>query len=181
MKAQILALACTSLLVSCISTHSAPGAGDAGQSQQAFEMLKSLQGNWSGSSKMGDVEMPIEVRYEVVSAGSVVMERLFPGTPHEMISMYHRDGDRLLMTHYCSQGNQPRMELTSFSSSPETMATFTFRDATNWKGRDELVMHDVRIYPIGKDQLGSDWVAWVQGKPDHTAHFTFNRIRTLGY
>ncbi len=181
MKSTIFGIASALLLSACVSTqHRA--AADPAESAQAFEMLKSLAGSWSGTSKMGEQTTTVDVSYEVVSAGSVVMERLFVGTPHEMISMYHRDGGRLLMTHYCSQGNQPRMELDSFTQSPETMASFSFLDATNWKSPSELVMHNVRLYPIGKDQLGADWVAWVNGKPDHTANFTFSRaLNVLGY
>ena len=31
----------------------------------------------------------------------------------DMITMFHLDGERLLMTHYCSAGNQPRMVATA--------------------------------------------------------------------
>ncbi len=179
MKSTIFAIASASLLSACVSTQHEP-APDPAQSAQAFEMLKSLAGRWHGSSKSGEQTTPVDVSYEDVSGGSAVMERLHVGSPHEMISMYHMDRDRLLMTHYCSQGNQPRMELDSFTKSPETMASFSFRDATNWKSPNELVMHNVRLYPIGKDQLGADWVAWVNGKPDHTANFLFSRTRSLG-
>ena len=43
--------------------------------------------------------------------GSAVTETLFPGTAHEMMSVYHMDGDDLVLTHYCAGGNQPRMML----------------------------------------------------------------------
>ncbi len=33
--------------------------------------------------------------------------------PENMITMFHMDGDRLLMTHYCGAGNQPRMKLVA--------------------------------------------------------------------
>ena len=49
---------------------------------------------------------------------------------HSMISVINMDGpDRLLMTHYCSVGNQPRMQA---SVSPDgKVITFTYVDATN--------------------------------------------------
>ena len=46
-----------------------------------------------------------------------------------MISVFHMDGDRLLMTHYCGAGNQPRMAGTL--SADGKSVSFTFLDATN--------------------------------------------------
>src|SRR3989304_768334 len=43
--------------------------------------------------------------------GSAILETLFPGTPHEMVSVYYDDGGKLGMTHYCMLGNQPQMTL----------------------------------------------------------------------
>ena len=47
----------------------------------------------------------------------------------DMITMFNLDGDRLLMTHYCACGNQPRM-VASASPDGKTI-TFDFLDATN--------------------------------------------------
>ena len=49
--------------------------------------------------------------FKTSAAGTVVMETMNPGTGHEMINMYHVDGDDLLLTHYCAGNNQPRMRL----------------------------------------------------------------------
>ena len=58
-----------------------------------------------------------------------VMSEIHGHGPEDMISMFHLDGpNRLLITHYCSAGNQPRMQA---SSSPDGKTiTFTFVDAT---------------------------------------------------
>ena len=39
------------------------------------------------------------VSYRVTSGGSAVEEILAGGTPHEMVTMYHLDGPRLLDAH----------------------------------------------------------------------------------
>src|SRR5664279_4568255 len=72
----------------------------------AFEQLKSLAGTWEGKIPGGATAT---LTYEVVSNGSVVMERLRPSREPEMITMYSLDQARLLVTHYCSAGNQPTM------------------------------------------------------------------------
>ena len=46
--------------------------------------------------------------YGVTAAGTAVMEALFPETDHEMLTVYHLEGNDLVLTHYCAMGNQPR-------------------------------------------------------------------------
>jgi hypothetical protein len=104
------------------------------------------------------------------------LERMFPKGEHEMISMYHRDGDRLLMTHYCGAGNQPRMQLVGFSAHPEPTLSFEYVDATNLSSPEGLVMHSMRLSVISKDHINTTWTAFVDGKPDHTGSFSFRRV-----
>ena len=47
--------------------------------------------------------------YSVIAAGSAVHEHMFPGGPHEMVTVYHLDGPDLLLTHYCAAGNKKLM------------------------------------------------------------------------
>jgi hypothetical protein len=77
----------------------------------ALEQIKSLEGKWQGtSSGHGKEGEPASVEYRVTSGGTAVEEKLGPGTPHEMVSMYHDVNGRLTMTHYCMLGNQPQLE-----------------------------------------------------------------------
>ena len=175
MKITLLAFGLVPLLGACVVTTQEKLQPDPQQAAQAFETLKSLEGTWHGTLTMNDQQIPVDVSYEVTSAGSTVMERLFLGQPEEMVTMYHRDGDRLMLTHYCAAGNQPRMELEGFTASPETTLTFGFSGASNWGGEKELIMHDARITKISSDHIAATWTAWSNGKPDHTANFDFQR------
>src|SRR5262245_39718357 len=76
----------------------------------SLERLKKLAGTWVAADKDGKPTDQVVSVVRVTAAGSAVHETLFPGQPHEMISVYHLDGKDLLMTHYCSLGNQPRMK-----------------------------------------------------------------------
>jgi hypothetical protein len=53
-----------------------------------LESLKKLVGTWQGQAKTGPQEVPVTIVYESTAGGTAVLERLFPGTPHEMTSVY---------------------------------------------------------------------------------------------
>lgn len=92
--------------------------------QAAFAKLKTLEGNWSGKTSDGRV---VETSYRITSNGSAIMSEIH--AEDNMITMFNMDGDRLLMTHYCGAGNQPRMAATA---SPDgKVITFSYIDATN--------------------------------------------------
>src|SRR5262245_19588365 len=75
----------------------------------AFEKFKQLAGEWQGTGD-GAHGKDMRVKYQVTSGGSAVVETVFPGTDHEMVTVIHPDGDDLLLTHYCLLGNQPQMK-----------------------------------------------------------------------
>jgi hypothetical protein len=132
----------------------------------AFEQLKTLAGTWEG--KAGT-----KVTYEVVSNGSVVMERLQPAKEPEMVTMYSLDGKRLVVTHYCSMGNQPTMQ-----TEPLTAATgkydFHFVRVTGTKSSDEGHMTALTMNILDKDHLSQTWTFEEHGKPGSET-FTYTR------
>ena len=96
----------------------------ASSAQKSFEELKSLDGSWEGKTPDGQT---VQVAYRVTGNGSAIMSAIKGHA--DMISMFNLDGERLLMTHYCAAGNQPRM-VASASPDGKTF-TFDFLDATN--------------------------------------------------
>ena len=66
---------------------------------------------------------------------SALMERLVMGGESEMVTMYHPDGDRLMMTHYCSAHNQPRMHSQTVAGGSKII-TFDLVDVTNLSAPD---------------------------------------------
>jgi len=128
----------------------------------AFERLKALAGTWDGQAGDGQPNLPATVTYRVASGGSVVEETLFPGTPHEMVSMYHLADGRLVMTHYCSMGNQPRMRLDEKASTPDRLV-FAFDGGTNFDPAKDVHVHSGVIEWKG-EVLHADWAAWGGGR-----------------
>src|SRR5262245_38582637 len=87
-----------------------------------LDKIKSLVGEWEAMTADG----PTTVKYELISNGTAVEERLGVNN-EEMVSNYHMNGDKLMMTHYCSSNNQPRFEAAVDGDT----ISFHFVDATN--------------------------------------------------
>jgi hypothetical protein len=151
----------------------APAIAADSPAEAAFARLKGLAGTWNGKSpaEHGDVEGTTHV-FRVSANGTVVMETMFPGTDHEMINMYHLDGDTLMLTHYCAAGNQPRMRLAAESTGDELI--FEFAGGTNLDPEKDAYIHDARFVFDG-DTLESNWVSWNGGQEEHTMVFTLRR------
>jgi hypothetical protein len=134
----------------------------------AFDQLKSLAGEWDGNSNEG----PVKAIYSVVSNGSAVMEHMAPGTSHEMITMYTLEGDRIVVTHYCSAGNQPTMQ-TASSPAANGKYDFSFVRLSGAKTPDEPHMTGLSISMPDKQHLAETWTYDDHGKSlVHTISYT---------
>ena len=121
--------------------------------QKSFDQLKSLTGAWEGKDTQG---APLEVIFRDTAAGSALMSEIHGHGPENMISMIHMDGpNRLIMTHYCGAGNQPRMAATT---SPDGKTfTFDFFDGTNLTSSDAGHMQRVVITMLDANHHTEDW------------------------
>jgi len=144
----------------------------AARSTPAFDQLKSLAGEWERTNAQGS---KVSLTYQVVSNGSVLMERLKGPGESEMITMYSLDGDHILVTHYCSAGNQPTMQ-----SPTATAATgkydFSFVRVSGTKTPDEGHMVALSLTIPDKDHLTQEWTFDDHGKLMADT-FTFTRKR----
>lgn len=121
--------------------------------QKSFDQLKSLSGAWEGKDAKGT---PIEVTFRDTAEGSALLSEIHGHHPENMISMIHMDGpNRLIMTHYCASGNQPRMAATT-SPDGKTI-TFDFFDGTNLASPDAGHMQRVVIAMIDPNHHTEDW------------------------
>ena len=166
-------LTLTALLLAIIApTVSMAGHDDAGK--QAFQKMKTLVGKWKGKMGEGSASMPATVEYKLTGSGTALVETLGPGSPYEMVSVYHMDGDSLVMTHYCGAGNQPSMK---FQPGKDTNTIFLdFVRGTNMKPGD-MHMHSVLHKFDGRDHVVSVWQSFVGGKPGEKAPFDFHRVK----
>ena len=128
--------------------------------QKAFATIKNMPGTWEGKASDGRA---LQVTFRVVSGGSAVMSEIQGHGPENMISMFHMDGsNKLLMTHYCGSGNQPRMQ-ASVSPDGKTF-TFNFVDATNLATPDAGHMQKMVLTVLDEDHHTEDWTFLDHGK-----------------
>ena len=137
-----------------------------------FEKMKSLVGEWKGTSMD---KKPATVTYTLVSDNSALMERLVISGESEMVTMYYPDGDHLMMTHYCSAHNQPRMRTQTVSAEIKDI-TFDLVDVTNLSSPDAGHMKRLVVTFADRDHFTQEWT-WTQKGKEGTEVFNFDRMK----
>jgi hypothetical protein len=128
-----------------------------------FEMIRGLAGEWKGTARApGDPKtFPTVASIRLVSAGSAVMLVTDPGTPHEMVTMFHLDDGAPMATHYCAAMNQPRLR-ASRTAEPGKLI-FEFTDGTNLKSHPGRMERLVLSFPDA-DHHVQEWTFLDGGK-----------------
>jgi hypothetical protein len=140
------------------------------KAQASFDKLKTLVGQWEGALA-GSTS---KVSYRLVSNGSVLEETMQNGPEDTMITIYHLDGDRLMVTHYCGAGNQPRMVAAPDTANPNVIA-FKFLDVTNLSETQPGHMRDLVLTLVDKDHLTQQWTWHTPAKEEKMELFKFTR------
>lgn len=146
------------------------------EAQRAFERIRALEGVWEGKSTAG---WHAECEYQVIAGGSVVAERTnFEAHPGDtMMTLFHMDDGRLLLTHYCVAGNQPRLVATGFRAGGSEV-NFEFLDGTNLPSRDHGHMDAVRFRFPSPNRLHSRWSWYQDGAEGWMEEIELRRART---
>jgi hypothetical protein len=141
--------------------------------KKAFDRFKTLVGDWTGKAgEVGGQMGETKVSYKLVGGGTTLVETLFGGEPHEMISMYHMDGDSLMMTHYCAAGNQPTFKLKP--GKDKDTYVLDFAKGSNMKPND-MHMHTVEFKFDGPDHVTATWTSYMDGKSAGAVQFDIKR------
>jgi hypothetical protein len=141
----------------------------------ALEQFKALAGDWVAAEdgdmvKKGD----LVARYAVTASGSAVVETVFPGSTHEMVTVYHADGPDLVLTHFCTEGNQPRMRARAAAGS---RFEFAYDGGSNIDPARDRHMHSATVELVGADEIRSVWNELADGKPVFVARMHLLRRR----
>lgn len=139
-----------------------------------LEALDGMVGTWVVADEEGKPTDEVISVVRSTAAGSVLMETLFPGQDHEMITMYYTSGDDLMLTHYCGCTNHPIMKA---SRDAEGVIHFDCigRGENFASCANTTHMHDAILRFEGK-RLHSTWTMLEDGKPGHVADFKLVRL-----
>ena len=140
-----------------------------------FDKLKGLVGTWKGTAEMGGGK-PMEVTntFELTSNGTAILEKVCAGSPHEMVSVYHAEGGKMMMTHYCSLGNQPKMTLMK---STDDSLVFAMKGTSGIKSAKDMHMHAMTITWKDKDHITENWSMYNEGKDQGAKPFVLTRVK----
>ena len=178
--AALAAIAALALAVSAEEGGQMPAEGEGQMHPPSYvgspelERMKGLAGSWvvtggmpAGKEAEGKQAMMVGTEYRVAANGSVVVERNFPGTPKEMISVYHDRGGKLSMTHYCAMGNQPQMTLTGSED-----GVLTFEMVKGSIESEEMPHMNSLSIAVDGDEMSQAWTMFDgSGQKTHTMNF----------
>lgn len=106
---------------------------------EAYGQLKRLVGTWKSTNP----ENPTSIEVKLIANESAIVETWTMSATRQSMTVFSLDGDRLLATHYCPQGNAPRL---AFTNSDESGALhFKFLDGTNLQDPEGSHEHALMI------------------------------------
>jgi len=175
MKREITAV-CAALVLATSSWLTAAGEPEKPKQGSAeFERLKTLVGTWQGKADIGQGPIEMTMQYRLLAGGSVLEEKVFAGTPHEMVTMYYDKGGKLAMTHYCVMGNRPGMIL---KSSDDKTLKFDFDATCGINPAKESHMHALTITFDDADTITTSCKAIMDGKEMEEHPTTLKRVKS---
>jgi hypothetical protein len=104
-----------------------------------FEQLKTLTGDWKSTKPSSNTV----VNYRVIANGTTLVESWTMSPTRQSMTVYTLDGERLIATHYCPQGNAPRLQFTQTDESGNHR--FAFFDGANLQDPSGSHEHAFRL------------------------------------
>src|SRR5881392_2906967 len=157
--------------VMALLVAAAAPAADKTKSEEAFDRLASLKGEWKGEINGVDTTLI----YTLTANGSALLEECRPGKGPEMITMFTIDGDHLIATHYCSAKNQPQMATSTITDAQKPLA-FSLVRVTGLKSADACHNTGLTVIQEDSDHLTQEWSYQFKGKTGKNI-FHFTRVR----
>jgi hypothetical protein len=97
-------------LVVCVVAGCASSPPRFARSPTGWTQMQRLAGAWTGTTDGGST---VEIVVRPISRDSALAETFGSTEGRQTMTLYHADGGGLVATHYCGQGNQPRLRATA--------------------------------------------------------------------
>lgn len=145
-------------------------AGDAWVGSPQLEKIKKLSGKWIGPNPMRRKEN-VAVEYSVIAAGTAVLEKIFAGTPNEMVSLYFDEGSVLRVNHY---GMLPDFSRLDLRITKDNELTFLLPIGSG-KRPDSLHLHELLLSFVDEEHLTQKWTTYDDRGPSRELTLTLAR------
>jgi hypothetical protein len=145
----------------------------------AMEYFRSLSGDWvagTAAHEHGEgrtTAAATALSFKTKAAGSAVVQTTRQGTPGEMESIFHMDGDELLLTHYCALQNAPVLKFVKTNKPGEIK--FAFKGGTNFDPAVDAHFHEGTFYVKDKDTFEQTFTVFTNGKATPEGRSTLRR------
>ena len=149
------------------------------EAQKSYDILKSLAGTWLGTVKTDPSQLEfdgntIQTTIHVTSSGNaVVHEMKGTGTTLGDISIFDKDEDRLMMTHFCDAANRPRF-VGKLSPDGKTLE-FDFLDVAG--GTKYGYLQHVVFTIIDAEHHTEDWIYMAPGGKSVKGHMDLRLLK----
>ncbi|GGY84416.1 hypothetical protein GCM10011613_31680 [Cellvibrio zantedeschiae] len=128
-----------------------------------FSGLENIVGMWKLTEPASEQEKNFRLNYHFISRDSALVEVYGDPARQTTETIFHRDGEKLLGTHYCARGNQPRLKASKLVGNT---IEFNFQDITNLKDKNDPHMVRMKYTFIDKDHFKKEEVYWMAGKEE---------------
>ena len=125
----------------------AVGATTQSPAGRALGQLGDLVGDWEGTLPDGRTH---RVNYRWSAGNAVLVETWTLGQGRESLTIYHRDGETVLATHYCPQFTHPRLRLVE---QQDDRLSFAFVDGANLQDPERHHQHAFWIRFVDADSF----------------------------
>jgi hypothetical protein len=160
------------LLVWLVAHAAGPNPQNQIDAKAAYARLGTLAGEWEADTSMGKIHLT----YELIAGGSALVERETTDHMPPMETVYHLDGNRLQLTHYCALGNQPRLEARVYDAKTGNLE-FGFLDATNLASPAAAHMHNASLRFVDEKHFTAVWELYENGSRKSVETAQYTRVR----
>jgi hypothetical protein len=149
------------------------------EAQKSYDIMKSLAGTWLGTVKTDPSQLEfdgntIQTTIHVTSSGNaIVHEMKATGSTLGDISIFDKDEDRLMLTHFCDAANRPRF-VGKLSPDGKTLE-FDFLDVAG--GTKYGYLQHVVFTIIDAEHHTEDWTYLAPGGKSVKGHMDLRLLK----
>ena len=147
----------------------------------ALAFLTTTNGDWvAGAAGQHEHGAPASgrsvVSVKTKAAGSAVVHTYAQGTPGEMETIFHMDGDQLLLTHYCALQNAPVLKFVKTGKPGELK--FEFQGGTNFDPSVDAHLHASTFVIKDANTIEQNSTVFANGKANQELKTLLHRNST---